>query len=355
MPRFIRWLRTAAVALAVVAVVAGAAIAWIWRERPAVSELGWPVATPTAGPEEGVTVTWLGIATLLFDDGETQILTDGTFTRLSVLDIVTRRRVYSDIAAINYRLAEFRVDRLAAIIPLHAHFDHVMDAGHVANRTSALLLGSESAANIARGADVPVSQYQILADGESRQFGDFTITLIASEHAPIGIGDETWFPGTIEEPLAQPARVSDWRAGVSWSVLIAHTRGTALVQGSAGFIEGKLAGTKADVVFLSVGGLSGLGRKYVRQYWAETVVRTGAARVFPIHFDDYTQSFGTLRLLPELVDDVPATARWLDAPAADVVLQRLPLGRPVLLFGVGPTQAVESVPQSAPEPPENGA
>ena len=333
MPRLVRWLRIAAVSLLTVVVLAGAAIGWSWRERPAVSALGWPVAAPAGDSEEGLTVTWLGIATLLFDDGETQILTDGTFTRLGMFDIVSLRRVYSDIAAINYGLADFRVERLAAIVPLHAHFDHAMDAGHVANRTSAIVLGSESAANIARGSDVPVSQYQILADGESRQFGNFTITLIASEHAPIGMGDEAWFPGTIEEPLEQPARVSDWQAGVSWSAVIAHPQGTALVQGSGGFVEGKLAGTKADVVFLSVAGLSGLGREYTGQYWAETVTRTGASRVFPIHFDDYTQPFGTLVLPPAIIDDITATARRLDSLAADVVVQRLPLGKPVALYG----------------------
>ena len=342
MSRLSRWLRIAAVAVAILAAAAAAVLASMWQDRPPVSALGWPVATP-AGEDAGgrVTVTWLGITTLLFDDGETQILTDGTFTRLGPLDILSQRRVRSDYAAINHGLAGFRVNRLAAIIPLHAHFDHAMDAGHVANRTTGIVLGSESAANIARGAGVPVDQYQILADGESRQFGDFTITLLESAHAPLGPGEGTWFDGAITEALEQPARASDWKTGICWSVLISHRQGTALVQGSAGFVEGKLEGVQADVAFLSVAGLSGLGREYTEQYWAETVGRTGAARVFPIHFEDFTRPFGELALLPRLLDDLPATARHLArlTPAADI--QRLPLGRPVPLFGVGPTQAIE--------------
>lgn len=336
MNKLTRWLRIVAISLLGVVVLAAAAIVWEWRDRPAVSELGWPVATAAGDSGGRVTVTWLGITTLLFDDGETQILTDGTFSRLSTFDIVSRRRVYSDLSAINFALAEFRINRLAAIIPLHSHFDHAMDLGHVANRTTAIVLGSESAASIARGANVPVSQYQILADGESRQFGNFTITLIASEHAPIGIGDESWFPGTIEEPLEQPASVSDWKGGMSWSVFISHPQGTALVQGSAGFVEGKLAEHNADVVMLSVAGLSGLGRAYVEQYWQETVTRSGASRVYPIHFDDYTRPFGELALLPDIVDDVARTARWIDELAAGedipVSIFRLPLGRAVVLY-----------------------
>jgi L-ascorbate metabolism protein UlaG (beta-lactamase superfamily) len=211
-----------------------------------------------------------------------------------------------------------------------------MDIGGVANRTTAVILGSESAANIARGAEVPVDQYQVLADGESRQFGRFAITLLESTHVPIGIGDESWFAGTIEEALPQPASAAELKGGVSWSVLISHPQGTALVQGSAGFIENRLPEDSADVVLLSVAGLSGLGRDYVEQYWNETVIRTGASRAYPIHFDDYTQPFGRLALLPAIVDDVVQTARWIDQLNADaekpVTIRRLPLGRSIVLF-----------------------
>ena len=341
MTRIVRRPWLAAASVAIVAALTAAAFAWAWRDRPPVAALGWPVAAHAAPGDGRVTVTWLGITTLLFDDGETQILTDGTFTRLSAFDLLSQRGVRSDLATINHGLASLRINRLAAIIPVHAHFDHAMDTGHVANRTTGIVLGSESAANVARGADVPVSQYQILADGESRQFGDFTITLLESAHAPLGPGDETWFPGTITEALEQPAPVSHWRSGICWSVLIAHPDGTALVQGSAGFLEGKLEGVQADVAFLSVAGLYGLGRDYTKRYWAETVGRTGAARVFPIHFDDYTRPFGELALFPGIIDDVPAAARWLDA-LAPTPIHRLPLNRPVPLFGVGPTQPADS-------------
>lgn len=331
-----RRLQIAAVSVATVLVVAAAALAWEWQDRPPVSALGWPVATPVRGSDERVTVTWLGITTLLFDDGETQILTDGTFTRLSALDVLSRRRVYSDLAAINSGLAEYRVNRLAAIIPLHAHFDHAMDVGHVANRTTGIVLGSESAANVAHGAGVPVSQYQILADGETRQFGRFTIKLIESRHAPIGFGDGPPFSGTIDKPLTQPAPIRHWREGGTWSVLISHPKGTALVQGSGGFVEGALAGETADVVMLGVAGLASLGPRYVGEYWRETVVSTKATRVFPVHYEDFTQPFGEVRLFPDIVDDLPKTAKWLNELAADrrhpVSISTLPFGQTVAIY-----------------------
>jgi L-ascorbate metabolism protein UlaG (beta-lactamase superfamily) len=330
------WVKIVAGSLLLIGIAFAWYVAWRWQERPEVAQLDWQVASSTSESAERVTVTWLGITTLLFDDGETQILVDGTFSRPGLFDLLSQRRVWSDAATINAALAEFRISRLAAIIPVHSHFDHAMDAGFVANRTQAVVLGSESTANIARGADVPVSQYQILADGETRQFGQFTIKLIESRHAPIGFGDAPPFSGTIDEPLAQPAAIRHWREGGTWSVLIGHPRGTALVQGSGGFIEGALAGETADVVMLGVAGLASLGPGYVGEYWRETVISTGATRVFPVHYEDFTQPFGEVLLFPDVVDDLPKTAKWLDELAADrrhpVSISRLPFGQAVAIY-----------------------
>lgn len=332
-----KWLRRAGFVLLLLAVTAGSAAAWFawrWQERPELAELSWVITETVGNAEDVVRVTWLGNSTLLFDDGDTQILIDGTFTRLSVLDIVTLRPVSSDIANINYVLNEYRMDRLAAIIPVHSHFDHAMDAGHVANRTAAVVLGSESTANIARGADVPVDQHQILASGESRHFGEFSVTLVESRHAPHGPGGNGWFPGIIQEPLRQPARISAWKSGAVYSVFVSHPRGTTLIQGSAGFVEGLLDDYAADIVMLGVGRLAALGEEYAGRYWQETVRATGAKTVFAVHFDDFTRPFGEVQLFPRIADDVPQAAAWIDAAAAEdeIEVRRLPFGIAVGLY-----------------------
>ncbi|MGI9204130.1 MAG: MBL fold metallo-hydrolase [Woeseiaceae bacterium] len=307
-----------------------------WQIRGSVQDLPWPTATIAQEAGEAVTATWLGTTTLLFDDGETQVLIDGAFTRLSPLNIVFLRPVKSDIAAINAALSTFRIDRLAAIVPVHSHFDHAMDVGYIANRTSAVVLGSESTANIARGADVPVDQYQILADGETRQFGDFTIKLIVSRHAPIRGGKEEFFAGIIEGPLRQPAPVSAFKTGVAWSVVISHPRGTTLVQGSGGYIEAKLDRESVDVVMLGLGMVAGLGKDYLQTLWRETVVATEAERVIAIHHDDYTLPFGTVKLLPDMIDRVEKSAAWIDEIIAesgnDLAVELPPFGKPMVLY-----------------------
>jgi len=341
MKRWLPWLIYTSGAAAVIAIAFAAILAWVWRDAPPASDLPWPVAdtdatsiTETAA-ETGVavTATWLGITTLLFDDGETQIMVDGTFTRAGP-SALALGRLRSDIATINYAMDEFRIDRLAAIVPVHSHFDHAMDAGNVANRSNAVILGSESTANIARGAGVPVDQYQILASGETRHFGDFSITLVESAHAPLGHGEDGWLDGVIDEPLVQPARVWSWRGGAVTSVIIAHPSGTSLIQGSAGFVDDALAGVDADVVFLSVAGLASLGAGHTADYWRETVDETDAKRVLIVHFDDFTQPLGETRLFPSIADNVLDAAAWIDDLAAEsgATVHRPPFGVPVPLY-----------------------
>lgn len=333
----LRWTRYIAFLLLALVVIAALVSVWLWQSRHSIDDIGWPTAEVVSEPTDMVTVTWLGTSTLLFDDRETQVLIDGNFTRLNPVEIALFLRVSSDLPTINYALAEFRMDRLAAIVPAHSHFDHAMDVGHVANRTSAIILGSESTANIARGANVPVDQYQILADGETRQFGDFTIRLLASRHAPIRPGGEgPFFPGTIDAPLEQPASVNEWKEGVVWSIFIGHPRGTTLIQGSGGYIEGKLDGESADVVMLGIAGLVGLGKEYVTKLWNETVPVTGATRVISIHHDDFTAPFGEVRLVADFLDNVVITAGWIDETVAEngveVRIELPPFGQPIPLY-----------------------
>lgn len=248
----------------------------------------------------------------MFDDGDTQILIDGFFSRPSVADHVFSANVQSNAADINRIIDEYRMRRLAAIIPVHSHFDHAMDIGAIANRSSASIIGSESTANIARGSGVPEDQIVVAENGQVYDFGSFTVRLIPSVHAPLAWGGTVPYAGTIDEPLQLPAPVSAWREGRSYSIVITHPQGTTLVQGSAGFRPGSLDNVTADVVMMGVFGLETLGRDYTEEFWLSLVTSTGAKRVIPIHFDDYTRPFGTIKLAPRIIDNFVDSAAWLD-------------------------------------------
>ena len=316
----------------------------LWRDRPALDAIDWPApALASAATPDSVTVTWLGVSTLLFDDGETQILIDGFFSRASITDVLFGRSVDNDAATINYAMNEFRMRSLAAIIPVHSHFDHAMDIGAIANRSSASILGSESSAQIARGAGVPEDQITIVNDEASFEFGEFRVTLRPSNHAPIGWRGSVPLDGSIDEPLETPQPVSAWRMGGAYTVIIEHPQGTALVQGSAAYRKYELQDIAADVVFLGIAQLESLGREYAELYWQHTVTATGGHSVYPIHFDDYTKPFGVVELPPRFVDNVTKTARWLTEFRrrwdSDTSLFMPEFGKPIAIYVQPPSES----------------
>jgi len=67
----LRWTRNIALVLLALLVLATIIVSRLWQDRPAVADFGWPTATPVRDTNAAVTVTWLGISTLLFDDGDT--------------------------------------------------------------------------------------------------------------------------------------------------------------------------------------------------------------------------------------------------------------------------------------------
>ena len=292
-------------------VLATAALTWAWNTRAKLTDSGLHAPISGGNDSSRVTFTWFGVTTMLFDDGETQILVDGFISRPSLVDTGLNRNVTNDAPMINYVLNEYDIRRLAAIVPVHSHFDHAMDIGAIANRSSASIIGSETTANIARGVGVPEDQIIVAENGGEFSFGEFTVTLVPSVHAPVGLRGTVPLPGTVDEPLQIPAPLTAWREGGSYSIVVAHPEGTTIVQGSAGFVDGELESIQADVVMLGVGLLEGLGRDYAEAYWQNLVTATGAKRVFPVHFDDYTQPLGTILLPPKLLDNFVNTAQWL--------------------------------------------
>jgi L-ascorbate metabolism protein UlaG (beta-lactamase superfamily) len=290
---------------------------------------------PPAAEGRRVTVTFLGVATLLFSDGETALMTDGFFSRVSFLDAVRSKPVAPDGHAIGRGLARAGVTQLAAVMPVHSHYDHAMDAPEVARRTGALLVGSRSTAWIGRGAGLPETQIRVVEPGVPLRFGDFQVTHVVSRHVELPLGQGA-LGQELSAPLVPPVPVRAYVEGGSWSILIQHPLGTALVQGSAGFVPGALAPYSADTVFLGIGGLSRQGDAYTEAYLREIVDAVEARRVIPIHHDDLrSPSEAPYVAQPRWLDDVAESLARIEAHTAahpPQELALLPKNRPVVLF-----------------------
>lgn len=319
--RVVRALAVFGVALVV---AAGIAFAFIWCQRPGLEAYAAHHYTAAPAPR-ALTATWFGTTAVLLSDGAHAVFIDPFFTRPPGFGrLVRNAAIEPDEALIRQWLARAGVAELSAVLVSHSHYDHAMDAGVVARLTGATLAGSKSTLNIGRGAGLGEARMVEMRPGEARTFGSFEVTFVEARHAGASGGRPT---GDILQPLAPPARFLDYKQGGTYSILVAHPQGRVLHHGSAGFVPGALAGRRADVVLLGIALLPELGG-----YLKEVVDATGARRVMPVHWDDFTRPLdATLRPFPLIV----RLDRFFESMARDrpdLEVQTLELGRRVALF-----------------------
>nr|WP_329956458.1 MBL fold metallo-hydrolase [Rhodococcus fascians] len=278
--------------------------------------------TVSATPRSPVTVSFLGVSTVLFDDGESAVLTDGFFSRPSLARTLALP-LRSDMQRIDAALRRAGIISLDAVLCAHSHYDHALDSAAVARITGAVLVGGSSTGFIGKGSDLPDDRIVAVENGETTEHGNFAVTFLESVHSHPDRAH-----GVIERPLSQPARVSEYRCGEAWSMLIEHIPSgrTALVHSSAGFRVGLLHGSHADVVYLSIGQLGRQSRAFIEQYWRETVSVVGARRVVLTHWDNFFRPLHKpLHALPYAFDDMTASIGVLaDCARRDGVVLELP-------------------------------
>ena len=122
--------------------------------RPELTRYADMFSVPLAAPGAPLSATWLGVATILLSDGRSAIMTDGFFSRPR-LARVALGKVAPSPARVYGCLTRAGLRTLAAVLPVHTHYDHALDSALVAELTGAVLVGGESAANVGRGHGLP--------------------------------------------------------------------------------------------------------------------------------------------------------------------------------------------------------
>lgn len=262
-----------------------------------------PPATPC--PDE-LRATFFGVSTLLFRAGGNAVMIDGFFSRPRLARVLAGR-IAPDHEVIVGSLQRAGVTDLDAVIPVHSHYDHALDAPAVAAMTGASVVGSASTVNIARGYGLPPDRIYQASVGEVLRFGRITVTMVAAEHSPTRLAR-----GVIRRPVRPPAHASAYRMGECFSVLVECDGRTVLVNGSAGFIPGMLRDHPAEAVYFGIPLLGRQREEFRDELWREVVVATGARRVLPIHWDAFWRPLDQpLVPLPRLVDDFDVSMRFL--------------------------------------------
>jgi L-ascorbate metabolism protein UlaG (beta-lactamase superfamily) len=289
-----------------------------------------------AEPKNGaVKVTFLGTATLLFDDGETQLMTDGFFTRPSLLK-VAGGKVETDAKVVDAALKKAGVERLKALFVAHTHYDHALDCAYVARKTEARLYGSASTLNVGRGGELKDDEMVQFEAGKEYAVGKFAVTVLKGKHSPPikGINDD--LGQTIDQLLKQPAKARDYKEGGAFDFLVKRGDRAILVMPSGNYVEGALDGVRADVLFLGTAGLGKQTREHRDALYDNTVKKVRPGLVVPIHWDSFFRPLDD-RLEPfgKAIDDVPAGFDYLiERLKADKIRFGLMQGyQSVVLFG----------------------
>lgn len=101
---------------------------------------------------------FFGVSTLLFNDGKTQILIDGFFSRPSLSQVLFHK-IRSQPEMIQQIIQQQHLYHTQAILVTHSHYDHALDIAELGKQiTNTKIIGSSSTLNIARGGQVSEQQ-----------------------------------------------------------------------------------------------------------------------------------------------------------------------------------------------------
>lgn len=297
---------------------------------------------PANDAYKGLKVTFFGTSAFLLDDGVTQILIDGFVTRAE--DIRLFGKFAPDLGQIEDIIRDHKICRsrkirktdadivscrtskdrgLDVVIPVHAHYDHALDAPYFAAWAGADIIGDSSIEKIydaTRGYaplkpdELNWSEAKLIPPFEKHRkrgihtYGSFKITLIKSDH----IKTIVHLPilGEIKRELTFPTTLASMKEGTNFSVHVEHGKKRFVIVPSAGVFDKDvyIGDLTADVVFLGIGA-AGIKLPYKRRMlWNKTVPAMKASRVIPIHWDTDKEVFKK-----EQINFKLATPRRFDA------------------------------------------
>lgn len=300
---------------------------------PALQAAASPSNPPTdralATTKSRVTLTYLGTAGWQITDGKTVILIDPYLSRL--------RRAGTDDIAVEWRKAggddrvvyapndplvpdraalDAHVPRADYILVHHSHSDHLMDVPYLAQKTGAIVLGTESTTNVVAAHGIPKAQLITVRGGEDYEFGSFSVQVIRSLHS--ALRDKRYFdsrviPADVKVPLSR----NDYFEGGTLAYLIRFGGHEILTFGGMNFIERELFGLRPDVAIVG----AALSRNENHDYAGRlmrAICRPGL--VLPTHWDNYGVAFTDPKATEERLGDLKAFASEIRAASPKTVV-----------------------------------
>ena len=137
----------------------------------------------------------------------------------------------------------------------HGHSDHALDAGYIAQRTGATIVGHETAANIARAYGVTDKNLITVIGGEDYEFGAFSLKVIPNIHSALDqkhyYNNTRGITGAAPRGLRAPLHINDFVEGGNLAYLLRMSGHEVLIMGSMNYIEREMTGLRPDIALWS--------------------------------------------------------------------------------------------------------
>jgi len=218
---------------------------------PGVAE-GAETPSSSGGPgTAGVSFKWFGTNGWEITFGNRTILVDPWFNRFES-GFLQNRLNHDAVLPTDTTLIDQHVKRADQILIGHGHWDHMADVPYIARKTGAMVIGSETHANVLRAAGVPEGKIVQVKGGELMQFDGYTIEVFPSVHS-LGGTKKYAVPGRlVSVPPAPPIRVGDLPEGDTLVYLLTvRETFSVFLMSSGNFVERAIAGLKPDVALIA--------------------------------------------------------------------------------------------------------
>ncbi|HEY6505068.1 MAG TPA: MBL fold metallo-hydrolase [Chitinophagaceae bacterium] len=253
----------------------------------------------SATKESKVTITYLGTAGWEITDGRTTILVDPYLSRiqrgepdsasLPSEDSKQSRKIFADndFAESDTAIINQHVSKADYILAHHSHRDHIMDIPYIALKTGAIVIGTESTANIMTAYGIPEIKIITVKGGEDYDFGTFSLKVIPSLHSPLD--QKRHFDSrNVPKDVKAPLRLSEFVEGGSLNFLIRFNGHKIFTSGSMNYIENELKGLRPDVAIVG----AAPSRHEIYDYAGRLMrVLNYPAIVLPTHWDNFSVPF----------------------------------------------------------------
>jgi L-ascorbate metabolism protein UlaG (beta-lactamase superfamily) len=218
---------------------------------PGVAE-GAEAAPAGGGPgTAGVSFKWFGTNGWEITFGNRTILVDPWFNRFES-GFLQNKLNHDTLLPTDTALIDQHVRKADQILVGHGHWDHMADVPYIAKKTGAMVIGSETHANVMRAAGVPEGKIVQVKGGEYMQFDGYTIEVFPSVHS-MGGTKKYAVPGHLASvPASPPTKVGDLPEGDTLIyVLRIGGKYTIFLMSSGNYVERAIAGLKPDVALIA--------------------------------------------------------------------------------------------------------